>query len=339
MPGAGPNAGLRGRPSLRDVARRAGVSAGCASNVLNRRRARDDAIGLRVVEAAEALGYRADAVAATLRRATSRLVGVVLPDFENPFFGALLSALEREAAATGHRITAASTRDDPAAEAREIEALLDWRPAGLIVVPSGSSRPAAFARAGLPVVVADRVGGAHGTDEVGADGEGAAREVVARLAALGHGHVLIAVSDPSAPNIAERLAGAGAAARAGSVALETLCCGLSVESADRAFARRLAAAPAPRAVFALTNLAALAAWSALARRGLLPGRDLAMVGFDDAAWMAHMHPPVAAVAQPVEAIARRAWARLTGRIAGEAGPPASERVPCRLLARGTLVPP
>lgn len=325
------------RPSLRDVARRAGVSTGCASNVLNRRRPQDDEIGRRVLAAAEALGYRADAMAANLRRATSRLVGVVLPDFQNPFFGALLSALEREAARTGHRITAASTHDDPKAERREILALMDWRLAGLIVVPAASSQ--ALDGLGLPVVVADRTGGPHGTDEVGADGRAAAAEVIRRLAALGHDRVLLAFSDDSAPNIAERLDGAGTAAQAAGVALEPLRCGWSVESADRAFAAHLEGAPAPRAVFALTNLIALSGWSALVRRGLMPGRDLAFVSFDDADWMAHMHPPVAAVAQPVEEIARRAWARLMARIGGEGGGPVSERAPCILHERGTLVPP
>lgn len=329
------------RASLRDVASRAGVSVASASNVLNFRRRRDDPIGRAVLGAAKDLGYRANAMAANLRRATSRLVGVVLPDFENPYFGALLSALEREAGASGYRLTAATSHDDPALEAREVGALLDWRVAGLLVAPTIGSRADSFAEAGVPIVVVDRVAGAIGADEVSADNEGAAREVTRRLIALGHRHILVAHSDPLVLNMAERLRGVEAAiAESGEeVRLDRLMCGWSVESADRAFEARLAGEQVPTAIFALHNLATLAAYGALERQGLKPGRDLALVGFDDAAWMAHMHPAVAAVAQPVEEIARIALTRLLARLDGESGPARSDRVACRFSGRGTMIPP
>ena len=92
-------------------------------------------------------------------------------------------------------------------------------------------------------------------------------------------------------------------------------------------------------MFTLHNLATLAAYGAVLRRGLVPGRDLALVSFDDSAWMAHMHPAVAAVAQPVDDIAKAAWARLLTRIEGADGPPELLRIPCQLFERGTLTPP
>lgn len=329
------------RVSLRDVAARAGVSVACASNVLNLRRRQDDPIGRAVLTAAKDLGYRANAMAANLRRATSRLVGVVLPDFENPYFGALLSALEREAGASGYRLTAATSHDDPAVEAREVGALLDWRVAGLLVAPTMRSLPDSFAQAGVPIVVVDRVAGAVGADEVSADNEGAAGEVTRQLIALGHRHILVAYSDPLVLNMVERLRGIEAAiAESGlEFRLDRLMCGWSVDSADRAFEAHLAGQQVPTAIFALHNLATLAAYGAVERQGLKPGRDIALVGFDDAAWMSHMHPAVAAVAQPIEEIARIAWERLLARIGGEVGPVRSERVTCRFNERGTMIPP
>lgn len=330
-----------GRASLRDVASRAGVSVASASNVLNFRRRRDDPIGRAVLTAAKDLGYRANAMAANLRRATPRLVGVVLPDFENPYFGALLSALEREAGASGYRLTAATSHDDPAIEAREVGALLDWRVAGLLVAPTIGTLPDSFAQAGVPIVVVDRVAGAVGADEVSADNEEAAGEVTRRLIALGHRHILVALSDALVLNMAERLRGIEAAAAESGleIRLDRLMCGWSVESADRAFEKHSGGKGAPTAIFALHNLAALAAYGAVERQGLKPGRDIALVSFDDAAWMSHMHPAVAAVAQPIEEIARIAWARLLARIGGDAGPARSERVTCRFSERGTMIPP
>ncbi|MFN0113727.1 MAG: LacI family DNA-binding transcriptional regulator [Paracoccaceae bacterium] len=336
--------GVSPRPSLRDVAKAAGVSAACASNVINRRRRQDDAIGRAVMSAVGQLGYRVNAIAANLRRTSSRLVGVVLPDFENPFFGALLAALERCAEESGYRLTPASSREDPQIEAREVAELLGWRVAGLLVAPTIRSPGPEAAVGGVPIVVVDRVFGHPDTDEIAADNTAAASEVTARLIGLGHRRILVAHSDPALLNVAERLRGvraAAEAARLGGIAVETplLECGPSLGSADRAFANLFSRQEVPGAIFALNNLAALAAYGAVQRRGMVPGRDLALVGFDDSAWMAHMHPAVAAVVQPVEAIARASWERLIARIEGRAGVPASLRIACRIEERGTLVPP
>ena len=74
----------RHRPSIRDVAKAAGVSPGCVSNVLNKRRRQDDPIGRAVMAAVADLGYRANSMAANLLCVNSRFVGVVLPDRHQP---------------------------------------------------------------------------------------------------------------------------------------------------------------------------------------------------------------------------------------------------------------
>lgn len=331
---------VRRRASLRDVAAQAGVSVASASNVLNFRRSRDDGIGLAVLAAARELGYRADAMAANLRRATSRLVGVILPDFENTYFGTLLSALEHEANISGYRLTVATSRDDAAIERREIGALLDWRVAGFLVAPTVRGLPDGLKAAGVPFVVVDRVSGDPGTDEVGAENEGACRDVAERLVALGHRRILVAHSDPLVLNMAERLRGVERAVGEGAaVTLERLACGWTIESANAAFERRLTEGPLPSAIIALNNLTCLAAWGAAVRRGLVPGRDLALVGFDDVAWMEQVTPPVAAIEQPVTEIATIAWTRLMARIDGDDVAATSTRISCCLKARGTIIPP
>lgn len=323
----------------------AGVSPGCVSNVLNRRRSQDDPIGRAVLAAVAELGYRANSIAANLRRTNSRFVGVVLPDFENPFFGALLAALERSAEAAGYRLTTATSREDPAVEAREVEELLGWRVAGMLIVPAHGSPPGAFASAGVPMVVIDRVscrpGALPATDEVSVDNDASARAVAERLIGLGHRHILVACSDPEMLNMAERMRGVQAAAAAAKVPvqIEWLNCGWTLDSAVAAFARRGATEPLPGAIFALHNLAALAAYGMVRRLGLTPGLDLALASFDDSAWMAQMHPAVTAVAQPVERIAETAFGMLIARIEGAAEPPRAVRVPCRLIERATLIAP
>ena len=139
------------RPSIRDVARRAGVSPGCVSNVINGRRKLDDPIGRAVLQAVRDLGYRRNTMASNLRRSQSRIIGLVIPDFENPFFAELVAKLEHRAEATNYRIVATSSREDADIEAREIDELVGWRVAGVKATGTGAFGDFnAFLDAGVP---------------------------------------------------------------------------------------------------------------------------------------------------------------------------------------------
>ena len=82
------------RPTIRDVALRAGVSVATASNVVNGNRPVGEASRRRVVEAIAALGYRLDRSASALRGKSTRLVGMVVPDITNVFFASLVHGVE-----------------------------------------------------------------------------------------------------------------------------------------------------------------------------------------------------------------------------------------------------
>ncbi len=327
------------RPSIRDVARRAGVSAGCVSNVINGRRSQDDPIGRAVLQAVDELGYRLNTMASNLRRAQSRIIGLVIPDFENPFFAELVAQLERCAEATSYRIVAASSREDPDIEAREIDELAGWRVSGILLIPSLKSRAQELiAEVETPFVLLDRILSDSRADAVGVDNSEASETVIHRLVGLGHRRILVAYLGDGIDNVAERLDGVRRAVQdAGDgVTVDYLPTGTSVEGARLALAGYLDTNPAPDAVFCLFNTATLAAYGLLLERGLEPGTRTALVGFDDSAWMAHVHPPVAAIVQPVREIAQQAWARILARIEGDDSPRTIQRLACQLEPRGSL---
>lgn len=327
------------RPSIRDVARHAGVSAGCVSNVMNGRRRQDDPIGRAVLQAVDELGYRRNTMASNLRRAQSRIIGLVIPDFENPFFAELVSQLERCAEATGYRIVAASSREDCDIEAREIDELAGWRVSGILLIPSVKSRAQALiAESATPFVLLDRIFAGTSADAVGVDNAEASEAVVHRLVGLGHRRILVAYLGGGIDNVTERLDGVRrASSDAGDgVTVDYLPTATSVEAARSALAGYLDSNPAPDAVFCLFNTATLAAYGLLLERGLEPGVKTALVGFDDSAWMAHVHPPVAAIVQPVRAIAEHAWARILARVEGDDSPGIIQRLSCVLEPRRSL---
>ncbi len=329
-----------GRPSIRDVARNAGVSPGCVSNVMNGRRSREDPIGLAVMAAVRELGYRRNSMASNLRRSNSRIVGLVIPDFENPFFAELVVRLELHAEASDYRIVTTSSREMPAIEAREIDELIGWRVAGVFLIPAVGSEAGVTIRAsGTPFVVLDRIFAEAGFDEIGVNNAEATADAMRRLITLGHRRILVAYLDNCIRNVAERLRGARSVA-AGSetdLAVDYVPTGGTVVSARSAIARHLDNNPEPTAILTLFNTATLAAFGLLHERGLSVGRDIALVGFDDSAWMSHVHPPVAAIVQPVDEIASMAWNRLVTKIRGGNEPTGTFRVACRFKPRDTMV--
>jgi LacI family transcriptional regulator len=328
------------RPTIYDVARMARVSTATVSKVLRGVASVGADNARRVTEAVRELGYRSDPLAANLRRNRRSLVGLVVPDFRNPFFGALVAAIEHLAEGSGHRLVAVSTSESADKEDQQITALLDWRVGGLILIPSGHG-PRSIARLNreaIPAVVLDRVPLRPACDGVGVDNAEAAGEMVRRFYALGHRHLLVAATTPNYPNMAERLDGlrAAAAAMPEAMEVEVMFCGTDLDSAGRAFARRFADNNLPTAIFALFNLGTLAALREISRRDMTIPDDISIAGFDDFEWMQVMHPPVASVVQPVDELARTAWDRLLHRMENPGDKPHRIRLTCRVEQRGSI---
>ncbi|HTW26359.1 MAG TPA: LacI family DNA-binding transcriptional regulator [Acetobacteraceae bacterium] len=324
-------------PSIQTVARHAGVSIATVSNVLGGRRAVAPELAARVRAAVEELGYIADGAASRLRSRQSRIVGVVVPTLANPFFGSLVAALEVAARADGYDLLVASSADDPVQEAARLRALLAWRPAGLIITPCDDefAARALAVSAGVPVVVADRVPEAPGFDVVAVDNAAAAATIGRHLVEAGRRRILLVASAFSIGNVRERAAALRREVAGTGVELEVTEVGHDLAEARAALDQRLRCAPLPDAVFALTNILTLAAFGAITARGLAIPQALALVGFDDDAWMQAVTPAVSAVDQPVGALAAAAWARLVARMAGDATPPLEVRLPCRVEFRAS----
>jgi LacI family transcriptional regulator len=329
------------------VAQAAAVSPGTVSNVLTGRRNVDPAIRERVLEAVEAMGYRPDVAASSLRSTERNVVGAVVPELTNPFFACLVDRLEREARAAGKRLLVAASGGDPLEEEREVAALTAWRPAGVIVVPCGGRFAARrlLEREGVPFVVVDRpLEEGEPVDTVAVDNAAASAEAARRLVELGHRRVLAVASSLGLGNMRERLAGIEAETAAVEGAeVEVLEAGFEPDAITEAIALRLARPPRPTALFALNNMLTLGALKAIAAAGIEIPQALSLMGFDDYDWMEVFRPPLTAVRQPVPDLAHAAWLRLAQRMAppaeGEALEPCHLRLPCHLIWRGSVAEP
>jgi len=328
--------------SIKDVARRAGVSAGTVSNVFSGNRAVKSDLVERVRSAASELGYQPDRAASQLRAGKAKIVAALVPDLNNPFFTSLIAAIEARVRGEGYDIIVASSHSDAEEEARRLSALLGWRPAGVVIIPCNddfSSRDL-LAGSGVPFVVADRVPSFFEGDAVTVDNVDAGRKAAEHLLALGHKRFVVAASSMTLQNIRERCAGIEAALAKEGLAAPTLIeVGLDFDTAAERLGIFMEGEPQATAFIALTNFATLGILASANKTGLLVPDDISVLGFDDYSWMHAVKPPLTAIRQPVEEIGRTIWNRLRGHLDDENEPPARERLLCELVVRASTGAP
>ena len=329
--------------TIKDVAEMAGVDPGTVSNVLTGRRTVAPDLRRRVLRAVEALDYRPNQIAASLRSQQSRSVGIVVPDLMNPFFGELLYHIDQLAAASNFQTLLVGSNETEIREAERIQGLTARRVDGLIIAPTrdGISEGALPFIAGIPTVLVDRGFGFAGFDTITADSREAGYRGARHLLELGHRDIAILVTSTELENISDRAEGFYTAlAEAGAASRKQVINGSwTIEGCRRALEPVLLRKNRPTAVFALAYVATLGAVQAIRNVGLAFPEEISVLGFDDSEWMTALHPYVSTLRQPVKEISSLAWNQLSGRIAGNAGGPVRAKLPCTLEIRESTSPP
>ncbi|MGW1234305.1 LacI family DNA-binding transcriptional regulator [Streptomyces californicus] len=321
---------------IKDVAAEAGVSVATVSRVLNGHPSVSQEARTRVLAAVEALGYRPNAVARSLRTAQTRTLGLVISDVLNPYFTELARFVEEEARALGYSVIIGNADEQPDLQDHHVRTLIDRRIDGLLVSPADGGTPLLrdVALSGTPMVFVDRWIPGIDVPVVRADGTGAVRDLVAHLHGLGHRRLAIIAGPAATTTGDERVEAFRGALRDHGLALPDAYIGqgdFQAASGRRATEGFLELAEPPEVVFAADNLMALGALDAIRARGLRVPDDIALAAFDDIPWFVHTGPPITAVAQPTADLARAAVRALADRIEGRT--PQSVTLPARLVVR------
>jgi LacI family transcriptional regulator len=318
-----------------DVARLAGVSLKTASRVLNGEPHVAERTAHRVRVAADQLGFRPNAIARELRRgARSTAVGLIIGDLANPFYGRLARGAERRLRAAGLQLITASSDEDPESERRLTTELLERRVCGLLVTTSldDHAHLERERRMGMPVAFLDRPPGDIVADTVTLDNEGGARQAAAHLLAVGHRRIGLIGDLSRLPTHRERIAGFRAALlEAGIEDWERYVRTDShdSEAAGRAARDLLGLPEPPTALFTTNNRITVGALRALNELGGTP----ALVGFDDFELADLLG--ITVVAHTPEDMGARGADLLLERLAGGSAPAHDERLPVRLVERGS----
>ncbi len=326
--------------TLRDVARRAGVSTATVSYVLNGTRPVSPEVEARVWEAVAALQYRPNRVARGLRRKRTHVLGLIVPDSANPFFAEIARGLEDLSFAHDYSLILCNSDGDPVKEQRYLGVLIEQQVDGIALVSAGAT-PAHLTilqQRGIPFVVVDRELSGLAADCVLADNFQGGYLATRHLLERGHRRIACITGPSDLTPSADRVRGyRQAMAEVGIEPLEDWVCrgDFRAESGYHAarFFLQLSPSIRPTAIFACNDLMAIGAMRAIGEAGLSIPQDIALVGFDDIVLAAYVIPPLTTVAQPTYEMGRVAGELLLRRIQDRARPPTRHLLPVRLIVR------
>jgi LacI family transcriptional regulator len=307
---------------IKQVARRAGVSIGTVSNVLNRPELVATSTRQRVLDAIAELGYVRNDSARQLRAGQSRQIALVVLDVTNPFFTDVVRGAEAAAEEHGVMVVVCNSGEDAGREQRHLELLEEQRVRGVLITPvdeSPGSRLELLIQRGTPVVLVDRGSGRHSRCSVAVDDLLGGRLAGAHLVEQGHQRIAFVGGPPTIAQVHDRHAGIAGAVRdaGGHAELSVVPTPNLTVASGRAAATRIASLSAderPTAVFCANDLLALGVLQEMTQRGIRVPQDVAIVGYDDIEFAAAAAVPLSSVRQPREQLGRTAAALLLEEI-------------------------
>lgn len=142
--------------SIREVAKIAGVSPATVSRVMNGTANVDEEKKQRVLEAIQETGFKPNELARALFKKSSKIIGMIVPNIENPFFSEIAKAVEEEAFQNGYKMLLCNSANNPKKERMNIQMLVQMQADGIVIMTNSDRTGKKIAECGLPVVVMDR---------------------------------------------------------------------------------------------------------------------------------------------------------------------------------------
>ena len=321
------------RPTLRDVARLAGVSHQTVSRAINDKGEIDPDTRRRVLDAARELRYRPSRFARGLVRPDTTTVGLIVPDVVNPFFPELIAGVIDAAGKQDWQTVITSSQNDPDREPELLRSLAGQVDAVIGYLLQADAAVAEMAE-GVPLVVMSRRAPHPALGSVDVDVAAGVRAAVRHLVDAGHRRLGM-IDCPDAHDPARRQFFLAEAA-AHDVPLRpdaVVEAEQSMAGGEAGFAELHARRPDLTAIFAFNDVVALGAHRAARRGGLAIPADIALIGFDGLSLGELIEPPLTTLHLDKRRMGELAVAQAERLLAGEHPDPAV--VTPRLIVRGS----
>ena len=332
----GQDRAVAGRPTVRDVARAAGVSVATVSAVINKNKYVSPELEQRVEEAVADLRYAPNLVARSLKMQETRTIGLVFPNVTSPIWPPLVRTVQRLTQQAGFDTLLVTTDEDVEREITSVNNLLAKRVDGILVTPAFANQYEHIREASgiVPVVVIER--NVTGIANVVTNDEEVSFQAVSHLISHGRRKIGLLTIPIQASNTAGRVAGHCRATSEASCYDHSLVREVDVVGRN-AFdlAVDLLANTGIDAVFTTSQSTAIGALLAAHKLGRRIPDDLAVFGYDDVPWMEVVDPPLSTIRQPTAEMAELATRLLLDCLEGNRSCDETHVLESSLVIRGS----
>ncbi|KON66469.1 LacI family transcriptional regulator [Peribacillus butanolivorans] len=291
----------KGRVTLQQVAKHAGVSTSTASLIVRNNPRISEATRKKVLKSMRELGYVYDRIAANLRSQSSDTVGIIITDISNTFFSEFLIGVHDALEEVGYTVLLGTTFDSVTKQDQLLSTMLEHRVGGLILCPVSESTQETINRLNeidTPFVLAVRELPEVNSDYVGINYPEGARIAVNHLIEKGHKRIAFLGGIRESSTWIERMEGYREALSKSGLEVDE---SLMIDSAPtregglEAVFKVLNNPDPPTAIFCFSDLIAFGVMQGLRMKGLIPGQDIDIVGFDNVPVAEIYHPPLTTV--------------------------------------------
>lgn len=287
--------------SIREVARLAGVSPSTVSRVMNKTANVDEDKKQKVLAAIEETGFRPNELARALFKQSSRIIGVIVPNLENPFYNELAKAVEEEAYRNGYKLLLCNSNNNTEKELMNIRMLDQMKADGIIILTYSDKTGQAVADCHLPVVAVDRqLTGSGQSAYVEADHYKGGKMAMAHLLDCGCKNIVFLRGPLELSSGLSRYRGYQEMCQKYELPEQCIDCLYDYEDGLRAAKELVERYPQADGIIASNDMVAIASYKILIGAGYRVPEDVQIIGFDNIRFSWLITPEFTTVIQPIE---------------------------------------
>lgn len=313
------------RTSLKDIAEKVGVSTALVSYVLNGQE-KEKRVGKEVVKkirnAALELNYQPNQIARSLRKGSTKTIGLIVADIANPFFGNLARVIEDEASRLGYTVIFGSSDEDSGKMGSLVNILINRQVDGFIIVPAEGTelQIKALQEKRIPLVLTDRYFIDITTNYVVLDNYMASYDAISHLIANGYKKIGMIAYKSNLIHMQERVRGYIEAMKANNleneIRIEEVHYNYTMIDNEKAMNNLAIDEKKINAILFATNSLTVSGLYCIKKRNLKIPEDLAIIGFDGNEAFDFFYTPLTYIEQPIEEMGKEAVRILIEQING-----------------------
>lgn len=321
--------------SIREVAKMAGVSPATVSRVMNGTAKVNAEKRNRVLRVIEETGFKPNEAARALYRRSARIIGIIVPNIDNPFFNEMAKAIEEEAYQNDYRLTLCNSDNDAKKELHNIELLKRMNADGIILLTNEEQLFHKVKELRIPVVVMDReVTDFQDFIYIEADHYEGGRISAQLLFERGCKKVVHMRGPGNLSSSRKRFDGYLDICQKYHITPHYIDCGYHYEDGLQAATQILEKFPDVDGIVASNDMVALAVYKTLVQNKKQVPKDIQLVGFDNIKLSEIVTPELTTVEQPIDAMGRQAVRSLIDRI-NRTETKTNHTFPVRIIERET----